>query len=224
MSERVNRPPQGLSTRSEQAYQRVRGMILSGELPVGEWIRRRNLASQLNMSPTPLADAFRLWGVRVRSYTVSEMEQLYQIRSALEEVIARKCSQSLSDAQIDVLRTMAAELDAASVGIEHADPERTRQMLEQDFAFHEQLAEMSQQHLIAHELERNHLLRLTVRVFRGMKTALVPHLKIVEAIASRDPHQAEAVIRMHTLTAIEAIAPQLRLEFGDQPVILNNLD
>lgn len=211
-------------------------MILSGELPVGEWIRRRNLASQLNMSPTPLADAFRrleqegllehvpLWGVRVRSYTVSEMEQLYQIRSALEEVIARKCSQSLSDAQIDVLRTMAAELDAASVGIEHADPERTRQMLEQDFAFHEQLAEMSQQHLIAHELERNHLLRLTVRVFRGMKTALVPHLKIVEAIASRDPHQAEAVIRMHTLAAIEAIAPQLRLEFGDQPVILNNLD
>lgn len=223
-----------MTTLGEQAYRQMREMIVRGDLPAGRWLRKRTMASELHMSPTPVLEAIRRlefeglvqtqpqWGSRVRIFTVPEIFELFSMRVVLEGLVARCCAERLTDDQIAEQSDRAVVVDA--LDRQFIDPEVARMRghlapATEDAAFHLQLALEAKLPLVHRELERLHMLKATCRMY------IVPavpsratHQDVMRAIASRDPQLAEKTIREHIQGSVDAVMPELRRRFGDGPV------
>jgi len=226
-----------LVTMGEQAYRQVRMMILTGELPGGQWLRKRSLASLLQMSPTPVVEALRrleheglvrtepLWGTRVRSFTVPEFFELASMRVMLERMVARCCAERLTDEQIACLRPLARIVD--ELDISFMDPVLARihgagTVFNEDVAFHLRLAREAGLSLVSKEIERLQVLQATCRIIvTPAPSNAGSHMDIVDAIATRDGDRAEEVMRRHIQVNIDAYMPVLRERFGEGLVILD---
>src|SRR3954462_6656626 len=91
-------------SRSDEAYAGLKKMIFRSELLPGQWLRKRDMAARLKMSPTPLGDAFRRleheglvtvvpqFGARVRTWTVNEIGEGLELRAAMEGLVAARCA------------------------------------------------------------------------------------------------------------------------------------
>ena len=88
-------------TLTERAYLRLRHDVETGVLPPGQRLDERALCEQLGVSRTPLRHALErlvhdglaqrspYQGVFVRSISVSDVENLYVVRSCLEQLAVR---------------------------------------------------------------------------------------------------------------------------------------
>ena len=94
----------------------IRRMILDGDLQPGQLVSERNISSMLNVSTTPVKEAFRslqaeglLYSIPRKGSFVSErsLENLMQysyMRSALEGVAARFAAESAAPEDIEYMR------------------------------------------------------------------------------------------------------------------------
>lgn len=101
---------------SEQAYLRVKEMILEGELPAGDMITEGQVSADLSVSRTPIREAFlrleaegwlRLYpkrGALVVPVQPNEMEQVFEARQLIETHAVRVVSQ---DAELIAALTQA---------------------------------------------------------------------------------------------------------------------
>lgn len=107
----------------EIAYEVLKHAIISGEIPAGDRIVETEYARQLHISRTPLREALRKLerdglveyvmrrGVVVRTFTLQDVEDIYNIRNALEmmtlpAVIARATAEDITE-----LRMALEEMD-----------------------------------------------------------------------------------------------------------------
>jgi DNA-binding GntR family transcriptional regulator len=100
----------------------LRGAILAGELPAGDTLRQEDLAERLGVSRMPVREAIRrLHGeglvevlpsrrVRVAALSRDEIEDIYDMRAALEPLAVRLAVPRLTRA---MLRDAAYALEAA---------------------------------------------------------------------------------------------------------------
>jgi len=226
-------PPQ---TRSEEAYRELRALIVEGEFRPGQWLRQRGLANKMKMSPTPVVEALRRleqeglieltpqWGARVRTWSVDELAEAFEMRAVLEGLVARKCAVVLSDEQIHEFRMTAEKLDRESQ--QFCDPARAAQygqgfVITEDWNYHIALANAAGMRMVAREIERLQLVKSTCRllVVPAPPTG-IPHAAVVDAIASRDPDQAERVARDAIRTSGGRTVARLRERFGDGPIFI----
>ena len=227
-------PDLEMTTLGEQAYRKMRQMIVHGELPAGQWLRKRTMASKLQMSATPILEAIRRlefeglvqtepqWGSRVRIFTVPDIYELAHMRVVLEGLVARSCAERLTQDQIDRLMVVARRVD--TLDAEFADPHIAKVRGQgapatEDAAFHLSLALEAKLPLIHRELERLQVLKATCRMYLiPPAPTTITHEDIMQAIASRDTQTAENVMRQHILASIDSFMPSLTQRFGDGPV------
>lgn len=224
-----------LDTLSQRAHATLRRQIVRGELPAGLWLRKREIADRLNMSPTPVVEALRRlerdglvenepqWGTRVKVFTVSEIFQLASMRVVLEGLVARCAAERLRPGQLDAMRPSAAALDRADARLPVAKaplPEAVdRAILDEEMLFHLGLADAAGLPLVRHEIERLRVLDATCR--RWLTPCIVTtvtHVQLLDAIATRDPLVAEDAMRRHIQDNVDAYLPLLRARFGDGPI------
>jgi GntR family transcriptional regulator of vanillate catabolism len=227
-------PDLEMTTLGEQAYRKMRQMIVVGELPAGKWLRKRAMASKLQMSATPILEAIRRlefeglvqtepqWGSRVRIFTVPEIYELANMRVVLEGFVARACAERLSQDQIAALMQVARRVD--QIDLEFEDPQIAKARGQgapatEDAAFHLALAKEARLPLVHRELERLQVLKATCRMYLVPPApTTITHEHIMQVIASRDGQQAERVMREHIQASTDAFIPSLRQRFGDGPV------
>lgn len=113
------------TTLADAAYLAVRDQIVVGTLRPGEFIRERAVSEALSISRTPLREAFgRLAtegflervpnrGYRVHPEPLTELLELYPVVSALEQTAAREAFRSMRTADLDALRRINQEMQAA---------------------------------------------------------------------------------------------------------------
>lgn len=106
--------------------QELERMILAGELSAGAKLTEAALAARLGVSRGPVREAFRALeemglvrieknrGVFVRSISVEEADQIYEVRAIFDEWIGRHLAQSATPAQIGVLRQHLERLEKAA--------------------------------------------------------------------------------------------------------------
>ncbi len=104
------------------AYTFLREKISCGELPPGSWLKEQEIAAQLGISRTPVREALaRLElegfvkssprrGAVVCQLELDEIDEIYEIRAALEHLVAKRACQRATEAEIDA---MEQELCAA---------------------------------------------------------------------------------------------------------------
>jgi len=110
---------------TEQVYRAVKHRILSNELEVGSRLRDEELAAQLGVSRTPvrepilrlnregLVEVIPRSGTRVRRFTERDIDDIFDLRIALEALATRRAALLLGDAEIAQLRAMHEKSETA---------------------------------------------------------------------------------------------------------------
>ncbi|MBW4024751.1 MAG: GntR family transcriptional regulator [Proteobacteria bacterium] len=120
----------------------LRAKILRGELPAGARLRQEVIAAELGVSTTPVREAFRDLlaegligldthrGVIVRSLTLSDVRELYELRIVLEPMLAVRALRAMLPGQLQAAEAIHQQL------CEEQDPERWAML---NVAFHQAL-------------------------------------------------------------------------------------
>lgn len=120
------------STRAEAVASHLRQRILSGELPPGTKLRQLEIAKELNVSTTPVREAFRLIamdglvrqdahrGVEVFRPTTGGVRENYEIRLVLEPLAAEIAAKSpiLTGERLDEIEMIQAQMERAGTADE----------------------------------------------------------------------------------------------------------
>lgn len=105
-----------------EVVQRLRTMIIRGEIAPGERLNERALAERFNISRTPLRDAIKLLateslveltpnrGAVVSRITVQAAEELFQVLSALEQLAGELAAVRATDEEIATIAALHEQM------------------------------------------------------------------------------------------------------------------
>ncbi|WP_406147821.1 GntR family transcriptional regulator [Streptomyces sp. NBC_01012] len=213
-------PKQAGPTSGEQARQlaltQLRQAILRGEMAPAQRLVENELAEQfgvtrasvraalIELESEGLVERIRNRGSRVRVVSVDEAVAITECRMALEGLCAAKAAVAVDDEQLDRLTDIGEAMSKAVAG---GEP-----MLYSDLnhELHAMVREFSGQQTAVSLLERlngqlvRHRFQLALRPGRPQQS-LSEHLAMIEAIRARDPQAAEAAVRSHLASVIEAL-------------------
>ena len=201
-------------TYKAKAYKALKRAIIDMDIyssPEQAWIDERQLSEQLGVSRTPVREAILMLeqqgfvkslprrGIMVIKKTKREVVEMIQVWAALEGMAARLATQNASDADIARLRPLFREFNST-----HKPEDFLSEYSTANISFHQTIIELSGSALIA-EMTENLLLhvrgirQLTIGRDHRAARSIEDHLKIIEALESRDTELAEKRSRDHTL-------------------------
>ena len=202
-------------TSAERVLQELRDLILAAELAPGSRLGEVELAERLGVSRTPVREALtRLAaeglveivanrGARVATWTVAELEGVFDLRASLEPQLTGFAVASATAADVDALDDLAHRMvDVGSPG--------PRQDLDAlvplNRAFHDRLIALAAHPTLATALAAAIHPPIVRRNFHAydeasLRRSLGHHLEIVAAVRAGDPAWAQAVMTAHLSNA-----------------------
>ncbi|MEO3797477.1 FadR/GntR family transcriptional regulator [Nonomuraea sp. B10E15] len=184
----------------------IRQLILSGQFEPGERLNELNLAETLSISRSPIREALQALaaeglvravpgrGMFVAAFDAVAIDQLAEVRQALECKAARLAAERADDDLLDALGRLLASTKAALADPDHPYP--------RDLDFHQQVLDMSG-NLKLVETARSVSRQFQLARARSgespprAKAAFEEHYRIYEAIRARDPEEADAAMHAH---------------------------
>ncbi|MFI8945968.1 GntR family transcriptional regulator [Streptomyces sp. NPDC053750] len=213
-------PNQARPGTGEQAKQlalgQLREAILRGEMAPAQRLVENELAEQfgvtrasiraalIDLESQGLVERIRNRGSRVRVVTVEEAVAITECRLVLEGLCAAKAAVAVTDEQLAELTELGTAMRKAVAGGEPLT------YSELNHELHARIREFSGQLTAVELLERlnaqlvRHRFQLALRPGRPQQS-LNEHLAMIEAIEARDPQAAEAAVRAHLTSVIEAL-------------------
>jgi len=201
----------------------IRLGIGKGIYPAGSRLGEADLAESLAVSRTPVREALRRLsseglietlpnrGARVRSWSETEIVEVFELRALLE---GRAANLAARNATPDLV----AALDALCTGMEVAAASHNLvEVANLNRRFHLHLAGMANSPLLSEMIASVSLLALALRTFEGygqarLEQSLRQHRELVNAISASDSMWAESVMRSHILSATHVLTGLLRGE------------
>jgi len=196
-------------SQGEAAYSKLLEAIRTGTFAPGDRLRETDVAERLNLSRTPVREAFRRLeadgivehrprlGAIIRQLSHGELVELYDMRSVLERTAAEMAAKHASPAEVIALRDLNATL-AASAPTEAA-------ALNQDFHRGIYLATRNRFLLDAVRALNNALMLLgptTLDDPARIAVVTEQHAAILDAIAAGDPITAGDAAETHLQTSL----------------------
>jgi DNA-binding GntR family transcriptional regulator len=192
---------------TKRAYELIRERITTLELEPGSVINEQALAEGLDMGLAPVREALKLLahdslvvitprhGLYVADVNVPDLEQLSEMRLALEGLSARLAAQRATEDDIVILEALRQEQAGTPV-------EDRRRLFDIDHKFHQAIARAAHNKYLADSLERlfglsQRLWYLALPQLGFLSSAVEIHLELVEAIESKDGERAETIMRKH---------------------------
>lgn len=196
---------------SERAVDAVRELILRGDVAAGARLGEAELAERLGVSRTPVREALsRLAaeglveivpnrGARVSSWTVSELEAVFELRAALEPRLTALAVPQAADADVDDLEALATGM--LDVGTPGPDQDLDA-IVGLNRAFHGRLVALADHPAVATALAGAIHAPIVLRNFHAyddasLRRSLAHHCEIVAAVRAGDPAWAHAVMTAH---------------------------
>lgn len=216
MSEPPSGPP-GFSTKSDLAYDRVRDLILSGDLAPGSVLPQASLAHTIGISTTPLREALRRLkqeglveldahrDARVRPLDAAEARDLLELRGTLDPLAAALAAQRRTEADV-------ADVRAALDGLEALADSPSAAQLESHHRFHAAIHRASHNALLVQTLDglwvktdryRRHGLEAG-RSDEERDARAAEHRLLFEAVRDGEAETAADLMRRHVETSLGA--------------------
>jgi DNA-binding GntR family transcriptional regulator len=194
-------------TNADVAYNILKEKIITTEMPPGSLIQESQLMEELNLGRTPIREALQQLeadrlvvvvprrGTFVADIQITDLQQIYEVRLALEGLCARLAAERATDEQI-------AALDTCCEQMAQPDSRDPRELILVDRMFHRQLARASGNRLLINEVELfyNLSLRLWHLALNRIGPGLLDtdrHMAILQAIKDRDACRAEELMQEH---------------------------
>ncbi|GGH19102.1 GntR family transcriptional regulator [Alsobacter metallidurans] len=210
-----------ISTLGHTTYERLRDMILNGELPAGASLQEKKLAERLGVSRTPVREAtmrlmteglvLRSAGATpvVRRLSVDDFIEVLHIRRLLEVEAAGRAAQTGGSPELSAVAARIAEFRD---GVEPTPAEHVAV----DDRLHLIIAGLAGSRLLAELIED---LRKKTRIFdmgrvpERFEPGVREHLAIIDAITARDASRAQDAMREHIDNVRASVMSHLRRFF-----------
>lgn len=201
-------------TAGQVATTLIREKILSGDLPPGAELNQNELATALGMSRIPIRDALRSLGgeglivlrahstATVAPLSVADLQELYDIRVAIEPKLSRQALEHIGEAEVEVLRSALDRLERVN----------DRDWSSANVAFHRAIYTNAPKPRSIEIIDRareatDRYLRLYHRLDRA--TDLEEHRQIFDAVVARQSRRLEALITAHLSAGYETMLTYL---------------
>ena len=203
---------------ADLVYDRLRNAIINGELAQGAVLSQVDMARRFGVSRTPLREALRMLQaegfvhaelnrkVRVASFSVGDLEQLYAARIVLEALGISLSVPQMTDADFAALHDCLDRMDAFT---DRRDFDKWEQP---HIEFHHRLVAYASERTIGMLRQLSDGARRYRRVYisegpGAWRTAVAEHKEIVAACESSDARLAASELGRHfARTALTVIA------------------
>jgi DNA-binding GntR family transcriptional regulator len=202
----------------ERAYTEIRKMVMLGEFPSGQRLAEEHIAEQLEVSRTPVREAFvRLHADRLLhrfadgGYFVAEIDllglrDLYELRLVLELRGINRAAESGIEHDREALLALRAEW----LAIQQAPPQPDGSFIELDESFHLALLRSAGNLALVEVLESVNLRIRPVRTYDFLiedriVTSIAEHLAILEALLDHQIPLAADRLREHIGASLEVV-------------------
>jgi DNA-binding GntR family transcriptional regulator len=192
----------------------IRAAILDGRLAPGESLRETQLAESLGTSRTPVREALIMLereglvqgapnrGSTVRRFDQDELEDLYNIRAALEGHAARQAAARVDDAAIAALEESCDRFRKLRRSKNMHVPDLT----DENMTFHEIILEAAGSERLATMVHEVTALPSIHKSYKGYtdehrRTVEEAHRAITAALKARDAEAAAELMHAHVLWA-----------------------
>jgi DNA-binding GntR family transcriptional regulator len=207
-------------TKEELAYDNLKDLILSGELPKNEFLSQRMLARLAKTNITTVRTALRQiendglienvpqWGVRIPIETEERLRDLYFMRELLEVGAVRCIRQRRQSVDLDTIRKKAKHCDALARKL----PKNILEFSQSHFDFHMELAHQSGSDLLVQSLKGIHFRRWLVRhdLWLWERRDVINHEKLVDSIFGTTEASAVSAMRQHVTAGMDRELEELR--------------
>lgn len=199
-----------------EVYSKLKQEIVRGALRPNQALTEVEIAERLNVSRTPVRESMqrlaadglvvsrrRRWVVY--EHTKREIQEIYEVRAALEGYAARLASQRITDERIEEF--------AAAWGSDW-DASDTISRVQSNEEFHQRIVDVAGNHRLSVSLERNRNYYFNHQVAsfytEGEKAlSAQQHSAILNAVCARDGDSAERLAREHVESALRIIIARL---------------
>lgn len=199
---------------------RLRRMILEGELKPGEKIPERMLTERFGVSRTPVREAVKVLaaeglivlvqnrGAVVSTVTVAEMEEVFPVLAALEAVAGELACRQATDAEIAAIRNLNTAMHAAFDDGDRPSYFEINQQIHAAILAAARNATLANQHqIVARRAARaRYQANLTPERWRQ---ALDEHDAILEALEARDARRLGVLMKEHMEHKLRSLAPAI---------------
>jgi len=192
----------------------VRERILKGEYQIGEKIKESSIAQELNVSRTPIREAFKMLeeeglldylpnrGCYAKGFTKRDVSDIYTVREALEEIAMTWACERITDEEIDKLEEQCELMDF------YTKKRDVQKILTMNSSFHDIIYNSTGSRFLAQVLRsyKGYLDKTRKSVFyreEFLDSIQEEHKAIFEAVKSRDKDLAVAAIKKHLASSKE---------------------
>jgi DNA-binding GntR family transcriptional regulator len=209
-----------VNMKKELVFSNLREMIITGYFRPGENLSEREVAEILGVSRTPVREAFQRLeqegivvytpkkGVTVPMFNPEQLVHIYNVREHMEGLSARLLAEKKA---LDVVKEMRENVELA------AKENDVKQQAAINGRFHQLMAEGTENPYLINIFQT---LRSQISFMRStslsyqdrLKTNLLEHIQICDAIESGNPFKAEEVARAHIRNSMNSALSKLKME------------
>ena len=197
-------------------FNTLREAILKDELKPGERLMELQLASKLGVSRTPIREAIRMLeqeglavtiprrGAEVAKMTEKDMQDVLQVREALDELAAVLACELISQDELVKLEQAACEFEAAIA------TKNLKQIADTDMVFHDIVYEATKNPKLVTVLNnlREQMYRYRVEYLKDEKNypiLLKEHRQILDGFKEKNKELVAASMRKHVQNQATAV-------------------
>lgn len=201
----------------QEVAERLRQQIFAHELPPGTWVDEQTLADEYGISRTPLREALKVLaseglvtlkprrGCYVTEISERDLDEIFTVMALLEGQCAQTTAQKATDADLERLRGIHADLEKAAAAGD------INGFFEANQAFHLALQEIADNRWLQHAIED---LRRVIKLSRHhslfsegrLEQSLAEHRGILAALTARRADEVELLMRAHLNSGRAALA------------------
>lgn len=207
------------ASRSVEVYEELRRAIVEGRIRPNERLIETELAERLSVSRTPIRESIqrlaadglvesRRRGWVVREHSAQEIQEIYEVRAALEGFAARLAAERATDPMLDEIAAIHSNYIQS---LEHSTRDH---MVRHNDDFHDAIIAAAGNTRLAEQIRRSRDYYVIHRITgfltdEEVRTSLAGHQELIDALLARDPDKAEFVARTNVLSGLDKTLARL---------------
>ena len=220
---------------ADRAYLQLRNDILSGLYPAGRRVGEAELAATVGVSRTPVREALgRLkadgliellpnQGARIPEWTISDLQEVYELRSIVE---SRAMGLACANASPDIIPELEALCDRMEQAVESPGGPDPSELTAANNEFHSLLLTQAGSERLISLTQSLTQLPLVIKTFHhydaeALRRSMSHHREMVAALRAQDPDWGRSVMQAHILSARDVLLRAARASGADPSTPLN---
>lgn len=215
--------PIGRTALAVEVTDRLRQMILEGQLEPGDKIHERRLTEQFGVSRTPLREALKVLaaegllelipnrGTVISRQTTEELCEIFPVLAALEGLAGELAAENAIDAELEAISRLTATLRQSHDSADRPRYFATNQEIHRNIIAAAKNATLARSHaLLAYRAQRaRYRANLTPERWRK---AVEEHEEIATVLLARDAARAGRLMRAHIMNKLGAVIAGDRMQ------------